>query len=294
MPSLLWTAALLTGCFDENLPEVDVYATIVIPAEAVTYRVINPGTGLEEEVVDPRAIGPVFLGVYPEVKTEQVPYTQPIVGPIIGNELYGNAYPYGGGTAGRYTPGCFSSLICKTLTGRYTSFEDVLDFHNDTIYEPVLAESGGVVTSPDYFRSYCYELFEITADWELDLIQPLPEDGGPAQPQFTQNADGDFEAEIALWQVEYTKGMQLWAFVDTPESGFTFSTCDPADGQPFNEYTVSTTFGANETDVLNFPQKYLRPSDWVVGVPFTFEAESAADFRANPPDITVRLDMELN
>ena len=39
----------------------------------------------------------------------------------------GNAYPYGGGSVGRYDFACFSSVACKVVTGRFTDYDDILD-----------------------------------------------------------------------------------------------------------------------------------------------------------------------
>ena len=55
-----------TGCtFDEQLPQVDVQGTLILPREAATYTVVNPQNGEETEVTDPRAIpfGQTSLGI---------------------------------------------------------------------------------------------------------------------------------------------------------------------------------------------------------------------------------------
>ena len=87
---------------------------------------------------------------------------------------------------------------------------------------------------------------------------------------FTENADGDFEAVFDLWQVTYKENMKIWGWMDAPSEKFTFSTCDPDQGQQNNKYTNEYYYGTNYSDLLNFPSKYIFENDWVIQDPYTF------------------------
>lgn len=291
---IVTTAALsLAGCtFDEHLPQVDVTGTVILPQEAAIYTVTDPKTGETSEVEDVRAIGPVFLGAFPSINTNDFGYPHPEMGPIIVEGTPGNTYPYGGGTVGRYDFACFSDLSCRIVTGRFTSFEDILDWYNVTLDDPVVDEFGQVVDSAEYFRAYCYELFDFTTDRELTFLSEyLDADGNLVNSMdFEKNADGDYEAQFDLWQLTYKENMQLWGWMDTPSEKFTFSTCDIDRGQQNNEYSNEYYYGANFTDLLNYPSKYIYEGDWAVQDPYIFTEPDADAFRDAAPDVTVRMD----
>jgi hypothetical protein len=286
----------ITGCtFDEHLPQVDVRGTVVLPREAAVFTVTDAKTGDTEEVEDVRAIGPVILGVFPSISADDFGYPHPEMGPIIVEGTPGNTYPYGGGTVGRYDFACFSDLSCRIVTGRFKDFDDILNWYSDTLGDPVVDEFGQVVDSDEYFRAYCYELFEMTTDRELSFLSEyLDTDGNIVSDlDFQQNADGDYEAEFDLWQVTYEKDMKIWGWMDSPSENFTFSTCDLDRGQENNEYSNDYYYGANFTDLINFPSKYIYDGDWTVQDPYVFTELDADDYRAaalEPSEVSVRMD----
>jgi hypothetical protein len=288
-------ALLATGCtFDEHLPQVDVTGTLILPKEAATYTVLNAQTGEETVVEDIRAIGPVYMGVFPNIEYSLYDYPHPEMGPVIVDGTPGNTYPYGGGTVGRFDFACFSDLACRISTGRFSSFEDILDWYNDVLSDPVKDEFGAVVDSPDFFRSYCYELFQYTADYELTFLSEFVNANGEETNtlDFAVNANGDYEAEFDLWQVTYKPDMKIWGWMDTPSEKFSFSTCDPDQGQYNSKYTNDFYYGTNFNDLLNFPSKYIFENDWVIQDPYAFTATDADAFRLENPEVVVRMDFK--
>lgn len=268
----------LGGClFQEHLPQVDIHGTVRIPVEAATRTIEDPRTGELITVTDPRFIGPVYLGAFPSIRDDLFEYPHPEIGPVIIAGKPGNAYPYGGGTVGRFDFACFESTVCKVVTGRYTDYDDLLTFFNDYVNQPITDQYGAAIESADYYRAYCYELFDYTADFEMDFLSG--EDG----LDFKLSADGlYFEAEFDMWQVEFHPGMQLWGWMDSPNEKFAFATCNDQDGQQNTEYTNDFRYGTNYTDVLNFPSTYIHEGDWVVAMDkvVTLSEEDADAFRA--------------
>jgi hypothetical protein len=300
---------LVLGCtFDEHLPQVDISGTVVIPREAATRTVTNPTTGELVEVTDTRFIGPVVLGAFASINADDFPYPHPEIGPVIGGELEGNTYPYGGGTVGRFDFACFEDLACRISTGRFRDFQDILNFFAETLDDPVVDEYGTVVDSAEYFRAYCYELFQYTADYELAFVSNADMDGDGTVADgeglhFAENPNGDFEANFTLWQVTYKPDMQLWGWMDTPSEKYTFSTCDPDRGQRNTKYSNDYYYGSNYTDLLNYPSKYVYENDWVSSLseneggalssPVVGDYEDADAFRAASPDLTIHLDHQV-
>ncbi len=289
IPLMVLAAVLPTGCtFDEHLPQVDIHGVVRLPYEAATGKVIDPATGLETEVNDPRFLGPVWIGAFPDISYDDFSYPHPEMGPVIGEEV-GDTYPYGGGSVGRFDYACFQSLTCQITTGRFEDFESILDFFNNVINDPVIDDLGRSVDSADYFRASCYQLLEVTADWELSFI--ASENGGL---DFSLSDDGAWwEAEFDLWQVTYHKGMKLWGWMDAPSEKFTFSTCDESRGQSNSEYANDYEYGASATDLLNKPSYYIYSGDWVTGNPVQLDAEDADAFREAPPDIQLDMDFKV-
>ena len=281
---------MATGCsFNEHLPQVDISGTVVLPKAAATQTVTNPNTGEDEEITDVRFIGPVFLGAFPAVEDNLFEYPHPEMGPVIDEAIPGNTYPYGGGTVGRFDFACFEHLACKVSTGRFKDYDDVLDFWSNTLHDPITDEFGTEVASADYFRQYCYELFEVTADYELAFISG--EDG----LHFVENSDGDFEADFDIYQIDYHQGMEIWGWVDTPGQNFTFPTCDPEYGQRNTEYVNDYYYGAGRTDVLNFPGLYIEYGDFVVDSDDTvvLDHEDADAFREAGEEYTLNMNFAV-
>ncbi len=250
---------LTAGCaFNEHLPEVDLHGSVQIPKAAATVTLPNG-----ETVTDPRLIGPIFLGAFPAVHDDLFSYPHPEMGPVIDEGIPGDTYPYGGGTVGRYDFACFAELACEVVTGRYKDYADIIDFHSNVLGQPILDDGGNVVETPGYYQQSCYELFELTADYELSWISG--EDG----LDFVDEGDY-YEAEFNMWQVEYREGMQLWGWVDkptiNPQEGLQFSTCNKEAGQSNSEYTSDYNYGTAHTDVVNFPGTYITEDDYVVSM----------------------------
>lgn len=281
---LLLGATAVSGCaFDENLPQVDVTGVIIIPAEA-TIRP-HPVTG-EPMEPDSRFIGPVYLGAYPDIRDDLFEYPHPEMGPVISTGLPGDTYPYGGGSVGRFDFACFSSTICRVVTGRYSDWDSMVDFFKNSVGQPITDEFGNSVESSAYYRSYCNDLFEYTADFEYDFI-------AGEDLHFEMNSDGDWEAEFSLWQVTYQQDMKIWGWMDAPNERFSFSTCDPSRGQNNTEYSNEFEYGASFSNLLNFPSTYVHQGDWVVSEAHTVTDVDADEFRDNEHDIVLRLDLPV-
>jgi len=256
---------LSLGCsFDEHLNSADIHGVVTIPRAAATRPVTDLATGETSEIVDTRNIGPVIIGAYPSVvQSAEYGHPHPEVGPVIDPSLPPDTYPYGGGTAGRFDYACYQHLVCQVVTGRFTDYDDLLDWYSDVIHDPVVDDDGNMVQSGDYMRQSCYELFEITADYEMAWIS------GDDGLDFTENADGDFEADFSLWHTNYKQGMSLWGWVDTPsqtDGSFQFSTCDPTLGQQNNEYTNDYDYGTGRWTLLNSPGEFIGSGDFVTDV----------------------------
>jgi len=275
---------MATGCtFQEHLPQVDVHGTVVIPRAAATRDIENPRTGEIETGVDPRMIGPIWMGAFPNVEPagSLFDYPHPEMGPVFLEGVPGNTYPYGGGSVGRFAFGCFQSVVCEIVTGRFTDYDDVLDYFNNIVQDPIVDEFGADVESSAFYQSYCLDLFNFTADYELDFISGEDLD-------FTENNDGDFESSFDLWQVQYFQNMKVWGWMDAPNEGFLFSTCNDAAGQENTEYTSDYRYGSNYTNILNFPSNYIFAGDYVVDEPPEFTAEDADAFRDEAPEPVIR------
>lgn len=254
---------LLVGCFQENLPQVDIRGTVVLPRAAATRTVpiVEDGQIVgNEEVTDIRLVGPIFVGAYSGMDTTSFTYPHPAMGPVIAGEP-GNSFPYGGTTVGRYDFACYEFLGCKVTTGRFKDYADVLDYFNNMLDTPVVDTHGNPVTSADTFQQYCYDYFDITSDKELSFIGPT---------DFTENADGDFEAPFVMPHTTFVEGMSLWGFMDAPVvdivdplNNGTFSSCDVDAGRQYVEYDMDFEEGAPYFDVLNIPSYYVGFGDWV-------------------------------
>ncbi len=280
--------ALSAGCaFDEHLPQVDIHGTVVVPREAATRTVYNIQTGQDEEIVDPRSIGAVFLGAFASIDEAGLNYDfpHPELGPIFKEDEPGNAYPYGGGTVGRFEFACYQALVCKVVTGRFTSYDDLLDYFTNVVQEPVVDDLGSVVDSAAAFQAYCFELFNYTDDDELRFFSD--------DLDFVENSDGDFEADYDMWQVTYYQNMQLWGWVDSPDENYRFSTCDSGRGGQNQEYNNNYYYGANVIDVLNFPGENISAGDFVVGDPATITAEDADAFRDSQEEPRLVIDFPV-
>lgn len=268
---MLLVLALATGCYVENVPQIDIKGKVVVPRAAATRDL--PEFDADGNVVgtvtvtDVRLIGPVYLGAYPGIDTISFPYPHPVMGPIITEATPGDTYPYGGTSVGRFDFACYEALACKVVTGRFNTYDDVLDYFGNLMGTPVVDEHGNDVISSDVFQQECYDYYKITSDQELSFL---------GADQFVENADGDFEAEFTMAHTTFVEGMVLWGFMDAPrvfeyveggayqasENG-SFTTCNESLGNNHVEYDQDYYEGAPQGDILNFPSFYIQKHDYV-------------------------------
>lgn len=246
---------LLSACsYKEELPNADLKGTLRIPKDMLSLQL----TDLENNtwtVDDIRALGPVYVGVYAGIDEDLFSYPHPEWGPVLNSDVGGDAYPYGGGTAGRLTWGCYAATVCRSVTGRYGSYEEVLQFFRDELRSPITDEAGREITSATEFQEKCFASDYVTSDDEIDLVDadnPLFEDKGDY-----------FEAPIEILHAQFEPGVSVWGWVDMPSPAFGFSTCDDSQGAYQYNYDEQYYKGTNFTDVLNFPGKYIGDGDLI-------------------------------
>lgn len=263
--------SLLGGCWQENLPDIDIVGTVVVPRAAATralpvldadgnLQYDGDGNVITEDVTDPRLIGPIYLGAFSGVDAVSFDYPHPTMGPIITADAPGDTFPYGGTTVGRIDFACYEFLACKVSTGRFTDYADLLDYF-EMIGSPVVDYRGQSVDSASAFQQYCYDYFYVTSDQELSFI---------GEPMFTENGDRDFEASFYMAHTTYYEGMALWGFMDgpdilatQPENEATYNTCNQSAGRQQYDYDQEFYEGGPFSDILNYPSKYVQPGDWV-------------------------------
>ncbi len=285
-----WIVLLSTGfggcVWDEDLLIENLTGTLRLPEAAVTRTVVRED-GTSETITDPRLIGPVYIGLYPEVFGANVvePYPHPEVGPQFAANLPGDTYPYGGTTVGDIRYACFEFLSCKTISGRFVDYNDILSWFS-FLELPVVDEAGAEIESGEYFRQVCFDILNSTADDEIRITatEDRNDDGviDVSDLDFVRDeSDGSYVAEFTIWQQEMfwdqnqerddgcepgvdCRGFKAWAFMDAPSSGsFAFSTCDGSQGFQNQEYNADFFGGRPHSDVLNQPASYISPGDWV-------------------------------
>ena len=277
LPLVLLGVSIVGCTFDENLPEIDFTGRLIVPKEAATKTLEIDG--VETEMTDIRFLGPVWLGAYPSVTADAFPYPHPEMGPVIDPAYPGNTYPYGGGSVGRFAFACFESVACKVTSGRFESFEKIIEYFSWSD-EPVTDQFGELVTSATFYEQYCLDYFYDTELTELDFLAVEKDESGQyvADLDFEQiTADheladyggedrvGDFVADFHMSHVVFYPGMALWGFIDNPSQEFTFSTCyDDITGPARNEYNEWFAAGGHHHDILNYPSLYIMEGDWVV------------------------------
>ncbi|MBN1335697.1 MAG: hypothetical protein JXB39_07025 [Deltaproteobacteria bacterium] len=266
-PFLLLASATLCGCsFDENLPEIEIVGTVTVPRAAAT-RTITDDEGHESEVTDVRFIGPVYLGAFPDVTQGAFRYPHPDMGPILDAAYPGDTYPYGGTSVGRFDFACLESVACQVTTGRFASFEQILEYFNEWADDPVLDPYGEEVTSVRYYEQYCFWYYYATSYDELGFLAVERQEDGTWVPDldFEENEDGDFVAEFSMPHTLYVEGMKIWGWVDSPSQAYTFSTCDSDRPGPARyDYDMNFEAGGSHQDILNYPSLYIYQGDWIV------------------------------
>ena len=252
---MIFSIILVACTFDEELPHQDLKGTVRLPKEASQF--LYGGLSSEEEQIvidDPRGFGPVYLGVFPSIQDGLFPYPHPEMGPIVNEGQDGNTYPYGGTTIGRFDWACYQSMVCKTVTGRYKDYNDLLDFHNNVLEQPLLTAEGHQVTSSAEFQERCFELMYSTGDQEMLFVNP--------ETSFELVGE-EWVAEIEIPHVLAKEGMVVWGWIDMPSVTFDFNTCNSEQGATVSYYDQRYETGTNYADVLNFPGKYIDNGDWV-------------------------------
>jgi hypothetical protein len=264
LTTLSISLALSACTYEETeLQHHDFFGTVKIPKEALTLTIMDDDNNATEIVNDPRTIGPVYIGAFASVVDDLYEFPHPEIGPILDEDLPGNTYPYGGTTVGRFDWGCYEELKCQMVTGRYESYDDVLDFFAG-IGQPVLDEGGSEVASDLEYRERCYEVLSLTSDDEVSFIAPEDLD-------FTE--EGDYwVAEVDLLhtyfeQDEEGNGPQVWGWVDMPSKTYNFASCDKDAGQNHYYYDEYYNVGTNHLDVLNYPGLYIDDGDYVAEDP---------------------------
>ena len=252
MLSLLILAQFQSCAFDENLNSHDLRGTVKIPLAATAFVY---GNGDDQQILDDvRALGPLYLGVYPAIEEGLYPFPHPAMGPILSEGQDGNAYPYGGNTVGRFDWACYQQLVCKVSTGRFEDYGDILDYFANVLGEPLRTLDGDLVGSSVEYQERCYEVEYATGDNEMLFI---------GEKDF--RVEGDYlVADVVIPHVPFNEGMKIWGWVDMPSPSYEFSTCDPTVGDTVNYYAEAYDLGTNAIDVLNYPGKYIDYGDWVV------------------------------
>ncbi len=267
--ALLAAATFGPACaYTEDLPNADLTGVVRIPKDLAQVQ-LRDLEGNSWTVDDPRAIGPVYLGVYAGIDESLYEYPHPEWGPVLGDEG-GDAFPYGGASVGRITWGCYAATVCQTVTGRYESYDEVLAFFRDELRSPITDDVGREITSATEFQEKCFQAEYVTSDDELDLI-------GPAD--FVDMGDY-YEADVEILHTQFVEGVSVWGWADMPDPSFTFSTCDGGDGDYQSYYDEQYYKGTNANEILNFPGTYIQGGDlisWEAQVitdptqPFTIE-----------------------
>lgn len=277
-------ATQVTACaYDEGLLIQNLTGTVRLPAEAATGTVVA-ADGSQTTLTDSKFIGPVYLGLYPSV----VPaggierYTHPERGPQFKEGIVGDTYPYGGTSIGDFRFSCFEELTCDLVSGRYVDFDDIIDWFS-LVGVPVTDEAGALVTNGDYMRQTCFDLLDVNTDAEVRLTATDRNEDNKIDAKdldFVEQPDGSFVAEFTIYQQEFAwdvnqedcepgedcKGFTLWGYMDAPNAGLAYSTCNGGQGAnavPINDYDAEFIGGAPFNDVLNQPSQYILPGDWV-------------------------------
>lgn len=283
MPAVVFLAL---GCsYSEEFEIQNLSGTVLLPRAAVT-RDIAGADGTVETVTDPRLIGPVYLGLYAGVlgANEVASFPHPEIGPVYRDDTPGDAYPYGGTTVGDMRYPCIEDLACRIVSDRYTSYDDIVNWFNEVIDQPLHDAKGEVIDNGGLIQQTCFDLLEVYTDDEVNLLPSDDNEDGKIDKldlQFQENADGDFEAEFTIWQQEMfydqndtdgdPRAFSLWGFVDMPSTGsYNFSTCNAGTGFGLllGEYNSEFWSGRVAPDVLNFPSLYITEGDWVASTGF--------------------------
>ena len=239
---------LLTGCFEENIPERNLDGQVVIPGDLVD---------------DPRELGVVYLGIYEGFDPDQLNYPYPTTGPRVGDAPIGDALPYGGTSVGEFVYGCYRLTRCQIVTGRYATLDDALEVH------PVENVDGEAV-DPDEMFDQCTWYYGWNSLDEFSFV-------GPNRLDFSQDEAGDWVADFRAWHTRVPEGALIWGFVDNDHTSCTIDR--GAVNRRRSEDGVFFYEGAHFQDVLNYPDKYITDGDLVSSVPTVLEADRLDGYR---------------
>ncbi len=280
-----WLAlGMASACrYDEGLSIYNLSGTVTIPRAAATRSLIDPATGVEREVTDVRLLGPVYIGLYPSLDRtrEQFPLPEEVAS--------GEASPYSGTTIGDIRYGCFEFFRCKMLSGRYLSYDDIIDFYTNVLGTPPKDDFENVIEVGQYIQQTCFDLLEVTSDDEIRVLttKDRNEDGvvDKNDLDFVEDENGDFVGKFEILQADFHPGMVAWGFLDDAEIFRTtreedgaivqnmdeFTTCDPTRGYSEGTYQRNYRAGLQATDTLNRPLNYLKNTEaWLSDQGFTW------------------------
>lgn len=303
-PLLLAVGATSACRYEEGLIIENLEGKVILPAQAAT-RTVTSFEGVTSEITDVRLIGPVYLGLFPSVEEAGVvePYPHPSLGPQYIEGKPGDTFPYGGTTVGDFRYGCFEELTCRMTSGRFESFDGIVEWFNEIVDAPITDPStGNKVTSGEFMRQTCYERLDVSSDADLRLTatEDRNKDGelDAKDLDFVWNpSTEEFEASFIIWQQEHfwdpnqedcepgvdCTGPTLWGYMDAPSNAYDYNSCDRANGYRDNDYGADYESGAPFADILNNPP--ISRGDWVSSNPFVW-----SNINDQP---TLRIDFEV-
>ncbi len=273
--------APLAGCFDENVMVQDLRGVVRLPKEAATYtsvREVLDGNGdvvetIQDVVTDVRAIGPVYIGLYSSVENNLEAYPHPERGPSAGGGSgRGVSYPYGGTTIGDFRYACFEFFTCKLVSGRFETYQDIVDWFTEVVGDPPVDEGDVPIGTGEFIKQTCYQLLEVTSDEEVRITayEDRNDDATIDSNDLDFIENGEFfEAEFIIRYAPFFEGMTAWAFLDQANQiTFEHDTCDSSNGYFENTYNRRFAAGIPQADVLNAPFSYIDDEDWVASEGF--------------------------
>lgn len=248
---------LLASCtYQEDLPSEDLVGVVRLPKEALETLTLNdPATSEPIIVNDMRALGPVYVGAFASVESDDFDYPHPEMGPILNKDNPGDTYPYGGTSIGRFDWACYQTLVCKVVTGRFQSYDDIISFFSDVLDDPITGPDGEEITDPEIFQERCFDAYYVTTNDELSFLSSAND--------FEDKGDY-YEAPVTVPHVNWVEGLSLWGWIDMPSYTFDFASCDSNSGQKYVRYSEDFYEGTSQANLLNFPSQFIDPGDWIV------------------------------
>jgi len=268
-------------CWNEGLLIQNLHGRVIINQDLLTRDITNEDGTVTTIGPDVRLIGPVYLGLYSSIFPADVVqrYPYPEVGPQYLEGIDGNTYPYGGTTIGDLRYPCMSSLVCKLTSGRFETYDSILDWF-DQVGSPLADDNQVTIEDGDYIQQTCYNLLNVTSDAELRITAYEDRNGDgdidEKDLDFVDDGDGNFVADFTIYQQEMfwdqnqknctpgkdCKGFSLWGWMDSPAvQDYSFTTCDSTAGFLNPWYNSNFYGGAAHVDTLDFPHSYIAAGD---------------------------------